>query len=44
MTTTRDERGFAAGGGASCRTLGMGGAFVSDDGGVKGDLNCMSTV
>ena len=48
VTTTFDGRDFAGGGGASCRMffLGVGGdPFVSvDDGGVKGDINCISTV
>ncbi len=50
MTITCDGRDFAGGGGASCRTFCLGVAdgcapFVSDnDGGVKGDINCISTV
>ena len=49
VTTNFDGLDFAGGGGASCRMffLGAGGAsFVSDDddGGVKGEVNCISTV
>ena len=50
VTTTCDGRDFAGGGGASCRMFCLGACtcgtpFMSDnDGGVKGDINCISTV